>query len=94
MGKLLYLVGTLLLSGGIKTMLVGAGLGLATSQIILSLTNKYINAGLTGVSGIGGSMVAFLGLSGADVALSIIIGAVVARATINSLKISLVKSTA
>lgn len=94
MGKLLYLVGTLLLSGAFRSILVGAGLGLATSQIILSLTNKYINAGITGVSGIGGSMIAFLGLSGADVALSIIIGAVVARATINSLKISLVKAAA
>lgn len=94
MGKLLYLVGTLLLSGSIRTMLIGAGLGLATSQIILSLTNRYITSGLSGVSGVGGAMVAFLGLSGADVALSIIIGAVIARATINSLKMSLVKSSA
>jgi len=94
MGKLLYMVGTLLLSGGFKTILVGAGLGLATSQFVLALTNRYISSALNGVSGIGGSMVAFLGLSGADVAISIIIGAVVARATINSLKISLVKAAA
>jgi len=94
MGKIIYLVGTLLLSGSVRSMLVGAGLGLATSQLILSLTNRYITSALSGVSGVGGSMVSFLGLAGADVALSIIIGAVIARATINSLKISLVKSSA
>jgi hypothetical protein len=91
MGKLLYLVGTFLLSGAIRQMLVGAGIGLVTSQFILTITNQYISKSFNSFSGVGVAM-GMMGLSGLDVALSIIIGAVVARATINSLKVSFSKA--
>lgn len=93
MGKLLYLVGTFLLSGSIKQMLLGAGIGLVTAQFILSITNQYIDAALSNMYGVGGDVVRIMGISGLDVALSIVIGAVVARATINSLKLSFTKAT-
>ncbi|XID75131.1 DUF2523 family protein [Alkanindiges sp. WGS2144] len=91
MGKLLFLVGQLLLGSAVKRMLLGAGLGLMSSQIILTIVRQFINQGLSGLFSNGGVVLSFLGLSGCDVALSVLIGAVIARATINSMGLTLKK---
>lgn len=93
MGKLLYIVGTFLLSGSIKQMLLGAGIGLASASFILTITNRYIDSAIANMQGIGGAAIQIMGLSGLDVALSIVIGAVIARATINAMRVSITKST-
>mgnify|MGYP000163758765 CR=1 FL=1 len=73
---------------------VGAGLALVSSQIILSIINVYINKALSGMSTGASSAMAFLGLSGADVAISILIGALIARASMEAMNIGLKKITA
>lgn len=78
-------------SKGLKNALTGAGLGLATSQVILTLVNRYIDYAVQQMNLV--SVAGLLGLCGFDVALSIIIGALVARATIQSQAISLRKTT-
>lgn len=92
MGKMLFLVGQLLLGSALKRILIGAGIGLVSSQIILTIVRQFIDQGLNGLFSGGGVVLSFLGMSGCDVALSVLIGAVVARATINSMGVSLRKT--
>ena len=71
--------------GGGKTLqrfLTGAGVGLVTSQIVLTVVNSIIDKAITQMGLF--SAVGLLGLSGVDVGLSIIIFALVARATMAS----------
>ena len=92
MGKLLFVVGQLLLGSAVKRLLLGAGLGLVSSQIILAIVRQFIDQGLNGLFSGGGVVLSFLGMSGCDVALSVLIGAVIARATINSMGLTLKKA--
>lgn len=73
-------------SQAFKNILTSAGVGLVTSQIILTVVNNLIEMavaqfGLISVAGL-------LGLAGVDVGMSIIIGAMVARATLVSQTVS------
>jgi ABC-type cobalamin transport system permease subunit len=92
--RLLYWVISFVLGSALKRILVGAGLAIASSQIILSIINVYINKALSGMSTGASSAMAFLGLSGADVAISILIGALIARATMEAMNLGLKKVTA
>lgn len=91
MGKIIFTIGTYLLGSALKRILVGAGLGLVSSQVILSITNTYIGKAITNLNFSAGPALQFLGLSGADVALSVLIGALIARATLEASKIGLKK---
>lgn len=90
---LFWLLG-LLLGSALKRVLLGAGLALVSSQAIQSLIDVYIGKALNGMNFAGSSAIMFLGLSGADVAISILIGALAARAMIEASKIGLRKVTA
>lgn len=73
-------------SKAFKNILTSAGVGLVSSQIILTVVNNLIDMavaqfGLISVAGL-------LGLAGVDVGMSIIIGAMVARATLVSQTVS------
>lgn len=94
MGKIIFTLGTFLLGSALKRILIGAGLGLVSSQIILSLINVYIGKAIDNMDFAAGTALQFLGLSGADVALSVLIGALIARATLEASKIGLKKLTA
>lgn len=74
-----------------KRVLVGAGLGLASGAIVLTVVNYYVGK-ITAQAGALGSMAGILHLAGMDKAISIIIGAVVVRATLQSTKLSLIKA--
>jgi hypothetical protein len=91
MGKLIYIALSFFASNLIKQALLGAGLGILSGAFVLTLVNQYINEAVTSMSSIG-SVGGLMGLAGLDVALSIVIGAVVCRATISSLSIRLTKS--
>ena len=82
------------LGSALKRILVGAGLAIVSSQIILSIINVYINKALSGMSFGPSSAMSFLGLSGADVAISILIGALIARGTMEAMNLGLKKVTA
>ncbi len=91
MGKLLFIALSFFASSFLKQALLGAGLGLLSGVFVLTLVNQYIGQAVTSMSSIG-SVAGLMGLAGLDVALSIVIGAVVCRATISSLSVRLSKS--
>ena len=65
--RFIYCIIGFVLGSALKRILVGAGLAIVSSQIILSIINVYINKALSGMSTGASSAMAFLGLSGADV---------------------------
>lgn len=73
----------------LQRFLTGAGVGLLTSQIVLTVVNSLIDKAVMQMGLF--SAVGLLGLSGVDVGLSIIIFALVARATMASKALSFTK---
>lgn len=92
MGNFLYNIGLSLLDIGIKRALAGAGLGLAVYTGLKALFDSMIEKAISSMQGGSDIALAFLGLSGMDTALSIIISALLVRVTILSSQIHLVKS--
>jgi hypothetical protein len=90
MWAILLRIITWAMSSAAVTALTGAGLGLVTSTVILELANKYINSAVSSMSAIG-DIAGLLGVAGCDVALSIVIGAIVCRVTVSSLTMHLSK---
>ncbi|MBF2720645.1 DUF2523 domain-containing protein [Psychrobacter sp. NG254] len=75
--------------GGLgKRVLLGMGLGLASGAIVFAVINYYVNKIVVSAGALG-DMAAILHLAGMDAAVSIVIGAVIVRATIGATKISL-----
>lgn len=91
MGKVLYTIGVYLLGSAFKRILLGSGLALVSSQVILTLIQTYISYALSNTSFGTSSVLSFLGISGSDVAISVLIGAITARATIEASKLGLKK---
>lgn len=81
-----------MMGGAGKKMMAGMGIGLASSYIILELLQLYIDKALANVGAMA-PVSGLLGLSGCDVALSVIIGAMIAKATISTSKLSLSKTS-
>lgn len=77
---------------GIKRALAGAGLGLATYAGVSDLLDKMIADANSMLSAGDGKILSMLGLTGIDVALSMILSACVIRATITATPIFLTKS--
>jgi hypothetical protein len=78
-------------SSAVLKFLVGAGLGLGTSAFMITFLNYYVDQAVGSTSALG-AVAGLIGLSGLDKALSIVVGALVARVSINSLNIKLIKS--
>lgn len=91
MGKLLSLVLANFASSALKKILVGAGLGIATGAIVLTVINYYIGK-VQQQAGMLGDMAGIAHLGGLDVAISIIIGAIVVRATLLATKVFVTKA--
>lgn len=72
------------------TVLTGMGLGLVSGSVTLVVINYYIGK-ITAQAGFLGDMAAILHLGGMDTAISIVIGAIVVRATLLASKLSLTK---
>ena len=92
MGNLLFNIGQSLLSVGIKKALLGAGLGLASYAGLSTMLDNLITKANTQMQGGDAIALAFLGLSGMDTALSLVMSAVLVRATIFGASLSLVKT--
>ena len=71
----------------LKNLLTSAGVGLVTSQVVLVVVNSLINKSVAQFGLL--SVIGLLGLSGVDVGLSIIVFALVARATMASSSVGL-----
>lgn len=91
MGGLIGLFSTLL-SGfsktGLKALLTGAGIGIASAGISLIVINYFISKITESTGAIGYGVAGLFGLAGLDKALSIIIGAYVLKAMLQQGKLS------
>lgn len=77
--------------GSLKNILTGAGLTLASNAVFLTIVNQYINNLRGQVGGLSADLASLIHLTGGDLALSIILSAVVTRLTINPPKLSVMK---
>lgn len=91
LAQLIYRVGEALLSVSIKRMLTGAGLGLATYAGVSKLLDKIISDANAQLASGDGKILSLIGLTGIDVAISLILSACVVRATISSTSVFVVK---
>ena len=91
MGNFLFNIGQSLLSIGIKKALMGAGLGLASYAGLSAMLDNMITSAALQMQGGSDVALAFLGMSGMDTALSMVMSAVLVRATIFGASLSLVK---
>lgn len=89
--RLLTIFGEWLLNGSLKKILLGAGLGLGSAAVSLTAIQTYINRVVSVSSGFSSDMLALCALSGADIALSSILGAIVYKLTVGAAKLSLVR---
>ena len=92
MGNYLFNIGQSLLSIGIKKALMGAGLGLASYAGLSAMLDNMITSAVVQMQGGSAVALAFLGISGMDTALSMVMSAVLVRATIFGASLSLVKT--
>ena len=92
MGNFLFNIGQSLLSIGIKKALMGAGLGLASYTGLSAMLDNMITSAVVQMQGGSAVALAFLGMSGMDTALSMVMSAVLVRATIFGASLSLVKT--
>ena len=92
MGNFLFNIGQSLLSIGIKKALMGAGLGLASYAGLSAMLDNMIMSAVVQMQGGSAVALAFLGMSGMDTALSMVMSAVLVRATIFGASLSLVKT--
>lgn len=71
-------------SGLLKNILTGAGLTLGSTIIVTTTINAYIDNIKADVNSLPQDLLAIMGLSNVDYAFSVILSAVVARATMNA----------
>lgn len=91
LGDLLYSVGNSLLSGSLKRILTGAGLGLVTYASLSTLLEKLISDANAQLATGDGAILSILGLSGIDTALSMVLSACIIRVTIYGTQIRIIK---
>ena len=94
MGRLLTGVFNILLSTALKRMFSGAGLTLDVATGIYKIVEKLVNDAIINLDDSPAFFLNLLGLSGLDVALSLIVGAMLSRATIMQAQIFLAKTGA
>lgn len=75
--------------GWLKDVLLGAGLTLGSSGIVLSALNTAVNKLKADLNSVSAGLLNLMSLMGIDVAMSIILGAIVARHTMQASKLTL-----
>lgn len=92
MGNFFYNIGLSLLDIGVKRLLLGAGLGLVSYTTLKTIFDSMIEKALQSMNSGLDIALSFLGLSGLDTALSIVISAMFIRVTILSAQVHLVRT--
>ncbi|STZ63514.1 Protein of uncharacterised function (DUF2523) [Moraxella lacunata] len=77
--------------GWLKDVLTGAGLTLGTSAITLTMLDTAIKHLRSGLNSVSADLLGLAHIAGIDLAMSIIIGAIVARSTMQAGKLTLQK---
>ncbi len=92
MKAILFSLTSWLLSNFAKKVLVGAGVTIVSGAVINIVLTTYINKAIAVSSQIDSTYLGLLSISGLDHAISIIIGALIARATLLAANLSFKKS--
>lgn len=92
MKAILFGLTSWLLSNFAKKVLVGAGLTIVSGAVINIVLTTYINKAIAASSQINSTYLGLLSISGLDHAISIIIGALIARATLLAANLSFKKA--
>lgn len=92
MKAILFGLTSWLLSNFAKKVLVGAGVTIVSGAVINIILTTYINKAIAASSQIDSTYLGLLSISGLDHAISIIIGALIARATLLAANLSLKKA--
>lgn len=93
MWKFLTLFSEWLMKGSVRSMLAGAGLGLGSAVVSLTMIQSYINDLVAKGNSMSSASLGLLALSGAHIALSSILGAIVYRLTASSAKLTLMRKS-
>lgn len=78
---------TQLSRGWLKNVLTGAGIMLASYTAVMSAFNLAVQSLRSNFSSVSGDILALLSLAGFDVSISIIVGAIATRITLNQQKL-------
>ena len=92
MKAILFGLTSWLLSNFAKKVLIGAGVTLVSGAVINIVLTTYINKAIAASSQIDSTYLGLLSISGLDHAISIIIGALIARATLLAANLSFKKA--
>ena len=91
MPAFLFTLSSWILTNFAAKVLLGAGVAIVSSAIVNTIITTYINKAINAASSVDPTYIGLLAISGLDQAISIVIGALVARATIVASSISLKK---
>lgn len=91
--KYLFGLGSWLLSNFAKKVLLGAGVAIVSTAVIQTVLTSFINKAINASTSIDHTYLGLLAISGLDQAISIVIGALIARATIVASEMSFKKLT-
>ena len=80
--KYLFMLGSWLLSNFAKKVLLAAGVALVSTAVIQTLLGTFIQKAINASSSVDPTYLGLLAISGVDKAISIVIGALIARAAI------------
>lgn len=89
MWRILYNVLDLFANNSVRALLTSLGIGLVSATAVSVLLSQYIDTALSQASSM--PLLGLLGLFGIDKALSILLGAVLTRASIEASKLSIGK---
>lgn len=92
MKAILFGLTSWLLSNFAKKVLLGAGVTIVSGAVINIVLTTYINKAIAASSQIDSTYLGLLSISGLDHAISIIIGALIARATLLAANLSFKKA--
>ncbi|ENX58647.1 DUF2523 domain-containing protein [Acinetobacter sp. ANC 5659] len=89
----LFMFGAWLLSNFAKKVLLGAGVAIVSTVVIQTILTSFINKAINASNSIDHTYLGLLAISGLDQAISIVIGALITRATIVASEMSFKKLT-
>lgn len=92
MKAILFGLTSWLLSNFAKKVLIGAGVTIVSGAVLNIVLTTYINKAIAASSQIDSTYLGLLSISGLDHAISIIIGALIARATLLAANLSFKKA--
>ena len=92
MKSILFGLTSWLLSNFAKKVLIGAGVTIVSGAVINIILTTYINKAISASNQIDSTYLGLLSISGLDHAISIIIGALIARATLLAANLSFKKA--